>query len=156
MTKMGRPSKFDKVDMKQVEKLVLAGFTDVQLSDFFGVSEKTWNNWKEAHENFFQSLKNWKLEADHRVERSLYERACGYKCKDTKFATHEGVITDAKEYIKEYAPDTTACIFWLKNRNQRDWRDKQEIEQTNVNVDMTDKELQDRARDLLERAEKNR
>ena len=28
-------------------------------------------------------------------------------------------------YIERYAPDTTACIFWLKNRRPDLWRDVQ-------------------------------
>ena len=30
--------------------------------------------------------------------------------------------------IKEVAGDTTAQIFWLKNRKPAEWRDKQNIE----------------------------
>ncbi len=26
--------------------------------------------------------------------------------------------------IKHYPPDTTACIFWLKNRQRDKWRDR--------------------------------
>lgn len=33
-----------------------------------------------------------------------------------------------EERVKEIAPDTTAQIFWLKNRKPEKWRDKQEIE----------------------------
>ena len=45
-------------------------------------------------------------------------------------ATHEGQITDREEYIKHYAPDTTAIIYWLKNRQPQNWRDTREIEMT--------------------------
>jgi transposase-like protein len=33
-----------------------------------------------------------------------------------------------EERVREIAPDTTAQIFWLKNRKPAKWRDKQEIE----------------------------
>ena len=42
------------------------------------------------------------------------------------------VIT--KEITKEIPPDTTAQIFWLKNRRPDKWRDKQELEQDNTGV----------------------
>lgn len=32
------------------------------------------------------------------------------------------------EYIEHYPPDTTAAIFWLKNRQPAKWRDKKEVE----------------------------
>ncbi len=31
-------------------------------------------------------------------------------------------------YVEHYAPDTTAAIFWLKNRQPAQWRDKIEAE----------------------------
>ena len=124
---MGRPSKFDGVDLVKVRKLAVAGWTDAQMADFFGVTEQTWNNWKTAHPEFFESIKDWRLEADNRVERSLYERATGYTCPETKTASHEGKITDQVTVEKHYPPETTAAIFWLKNRQPDKWRDKKEV-----------------------------
>jgi len=123
--KNGRPSKFGTVDQAQVEKLAKAGWTDKQMADFFDVTEQTWNNWKEAHPDFFESLKDWKAEADHKVERSLYQRALGYEHPDVHISNYQGVITQT-ELIKRYPPDTTAAIFWLKNRMSREWRDKRD------------------------------
>jgi hypothetical protein len=34
------------------------------------------------------------------------------------------------EYVRHYPPDPTSMIFWLKNRQPQDWRDKQEHEHT--------------------------
>lgn len=123
----GRPSKYDGIDLERVRMLASRGWTDVEMSDFFDVSEKTWNTWKGKHSEFLQSLKDWKIEADARVERSLYERATGYEHPDTKFATHEGQITDEREYTKHYPPDPTAAIFWLKNRQSGKWSDRKEF-----------------------------
>jgi hypothetical protein len=120
---MARPSKYDKIDQEQVKKLANRGWTDKEMSDFFGVCEKTWNNWKKKHEEFLQSLKDWKLEADERVERSLYERATGYSHPDTHVSNYQGDVT-LTPLIKEYPPDPTSMIFWLKNRKKEQWRDK--------------------------------
>lgn len=129
---MARPSKYDKIDKGQIEKLAKAGWTDAQMSDFFGVTEQTWNNWKKKHKSFFESLKDWKAEADHKVERSLYERATGYSHPHDDIRTvsigdgmSEITITPT---VKHHPPDTTAAIFWLKNRKPDQWRDKQEHE----------------------------
>lgn len=119
----GRPSRFDAVKRSQVEKLAKAGWTDAQMADFFGVTEQTWNNWKKRHADFFASLKDWKLEADHRVERSLYERAIGYSHDDVHVTSYQGEVT-LTPIKKHYPPDTTAAIFWLKNRKREQWRDK--------------------------------
>lgn len=39
-----------------------------------------------------------------------------------------GELVVTKEVIKEVQPDTTAQIFWLKNRQPDKWRDKQDVE----------------------------
>lgn len=128
MTKTGRPSKFGTIDMAQVEKLAKRGWTDEDMAAFFGIGITTWDRWKVAHPKFRGALKDWKIEADARVVRKLYERAMGYSAPDTKFATHEGKISDEREYIKHYPPDTTAAIFWLKNRDKENWRDRTDHE----------------------------
>ena len=121
----GRPSKFGTLDMEQVRKLAVLGWTDKQMCDFFGVDESTWTRWKEKHPEFYTSLKDWKVEADARVERSLYERACGYSHPEDKIFNADGAPLIVPT-IKHYPPDTVACIFWLKNRKPGEWRDKPE------------------------------
>lgn len=123
----GRPSELTTIKMNQVEMLAKAGWTDAQMSKFFGVTEKTWNNWKKASPEFFQSLKAWKAEADHLVERSLFERATGYSHDDVHVSSHQGEVT-LTPIRKHYPPDTTAAIFWLKNRKPAEWRDKKAVD----------------------------
>ena len=124
--KGGRPSKFDSIDLDKVSILAKRGWTDFDMSSFFGVTEQTWCNWKIKHPKFFESLKDWKIEADNRVERSLYERACGYSHPEDKIFKPAGEEPTIVKTIKHYAPDSTACIFWLKNRKKAEWRDKPE------------------------------
>ena len=132
-SKGGRPSAYKAEYAEQVEKLTRLGMVDREIADFFGVSEVTINAWKKYHPEFLKSLKEGKFHADAEVADSLFKRATGYSHKDTKFATHEGKITDHKEYTKHYAPDTVACIFWLKNRRPDLWRDKVTQELTGPN-----------------------
>lgn len=127
---VGRPTKYKEGYNKQAYKLCLLGYTDSELADFFEVSESTINLWKLEHELFSESLKKGKELADAEVVESLYHRARGYSHPEVKFATHEGKITDEREYIKHYPPDTGAAAIWLKNRQSKHWRDKQEVETT--------------------------
>lgn len=128
---MGRPSSFKPEYVEQAKKLCRLGATDADLADFFGVTFQTINNWKVQHPQFFESLKLSKEETDHRVEQSLYQRAMGYTCNedDIRVVNNEIVITPT---IKHYPPDTTAMIFWLKNRKPMEWRDKQEVEHSGL------------------------
>lgn len=126
---MGRPSKYESLDLAKVEKLAKKGWTDQEMADFFEVDRATWYRWKGTYDEFCDSLKQWKDEADEKVERSLYELATGYSHPDTYFSTYEGEVT-ATPYVKHYPPNATAGIFWLKNRKPEQWRDKQEHDHT--------------------------
>jgi transcriptional regulator with XRE-family HTH domain len=128
----GRPSLFDKY-----EKIILGiakyGLTDKQIANAIGIDEATLNNWKKEHKEFFESLKAIKEEADRTVVDSLYNRALGYNLdevtKELRMNTDgEKELVVTKVVTKHIVPDTTAQIFWLKNRQPDKWRDKQDIE----------------------------
>ena len=123
----GRPTKYKAEYTKQAEKLCKLGATDSDLADFFEVSQSTLNLWKITHKPFSESLKLGKEPADDRVERSLYERATGYSHEDTHISMFQGDITETP-ITKHYPPDTTACIFWLKNRRPEEFRQNPEGE----------------------------
>lgn len=110
------------LDFDKIKKLYLAGWTDEQVCDFIGISVKALHKWKKS-DDFGSILKDWKKDADQRVERSLYERATGYEHKSEKIFQFNGQIIRA-ETIERYPPDPTSMIFWLKNRNPIAWRDK--------------------------------
>lgn len=73
-------------------------------------------------------LKKGKEVIDRQVENALLKRALGYEYKEIKEKEEAGVITERTTTIKQVIPDTTAQIFWLKNRKPDKWRDKQEYE----------------------------
>lgn len=125
----GRPTSFKPSFCEQAEKLCRLGATDIDLADFFGVSDRTIYRWQSQYEEFRQALKAGKEGADDRVERSLYHKAVGYTFESEKIFQFQGKIVRAK--TREHVPpDTTAAIFWLKNRRTEAWRDKQDIEHT--------------------------
>ena len=122
----GRPSDYKPEYTEQVYKLCLLGAIDKDLADFFEVEESTINNWKHDFPEFLESIKKGKRKADANVAERLYKKAMGYQHKEDKIFQYEGqpVIVPT---MKKYAPDTTAAIFWLKNRQPKAWREKQEI-----------------------------
>lgn len=123
--KGGRPSKYQPDFCRQAEKLTALGATDREVAEFFKVSEATLNTWKHQHQEFLASLKLGKDAADRRVEQSLYRKALGYTQDDINFSNYQGTVTQTP-YVKHVPPDTTACIFWLKNRKPQEWRDRVE------------------------------
>lgn len=124
---MARPSKYEAKFAKEAAKLCKLGATDAQLADFFEVSVSTINLWKVQYKEFSESVKVPKAEADEKVEQSLYRRAMGYEHDEVDIKVVAGALiqTPIRRY---YPPDSTAMIFWLKNRKPGEWRDKQDVE----------------------------
>lgn len=121
---MARPTDYKPEYAIQAEKLCKLGATDQELADFFEVSTRTIYRWQASHEEFCQALKTGKVEADERVERSLYHKAVGYKHEAVKIFMPAGAEQPVyAPYVENVPPDTTACIFWLKNRRPDVWRD---------------------------------
>lgn len=129
MNQGGRPPKYHEGMVKQARKLAQLGATDREVADFFDVTEKTIYSWQHEHPKFCEALKVGKAVADDRVEKSLYRRALGYSHDAVKIMAVEGNVVQ-EPFIEHYPPDTTACIFWLKNRRREEWRDKAEVEHT--------------------------
>jgi hypothetical protein len=125
--KRGRPSAYKPEFAAQAKKVCLLGATDKDLAGFFEVSEQTLNNWKKRHPEFLESLKEGRALADANVGMRLYERAMGYSHPEDKIFNDNGSPLIVPT-TKHYPPDTTAAIFWLKNRRPDLWRDKQEHE----------------------------
>lgn len=107
------------------------GLTDKQISHNIGITEQTLNIWKRSYPSFFESLKKGKEVVDIEVENALLKRALGYEYTETKTEEYivEGVpVKRVTKTVKEVVPDTTAQIFWLKNRRPGQWRDKHDME----------------------------
>ena len=129
--KGGRPSGFTEKTKAKIEKLAKRGFTHLEIAEIIDVTERTITNWVKKYPELFLPLKDWKAEADEKVEVSLYERACGYEHLETK-VQYVNDEWQTKDITKHYPPDPTSMIFWLKNRQPSKWRDKAEIDVTHI------------------------
>lgn len=110
------------------------GLTIEQIAKNLGISKVTLYKYMNEHIELSEHLKKGKEVVDIEVENALLKRALGYKyeevtkelLKNKKTGKEELRVT--KVVTKEVQPDTTAQIFWLKNRRPEDWRDKKDIE----------------------------
>lgn len=100
------------------------GLTDEQIAHNMGVSVATLSNYKNKYLEILEALKKGKEVVDIEVENALLKRALGYRYDEITIEDGE----ETKRVTKEVQPDTTAQIFWLKNRRPDLWRDKQNIE----------------------------
>lgn len=138
----GAPTKFVPENLKIAERAVMLGFTDNELAVLFDVSEMTIQRWKLANQDFAMVLKIGKQPADDRVERSLFMNAVGYE-----YVTEKPMVVDKEVQVIQYKervlPNTTAQIFWLKNRRPDLWRDvhRHEIGRPGEFAAMSDEEV---------------
>lgn len=107
------------------------GLTDKEISENMKVAYSTFRVWRDKYPALSAVLKENKEIADYNVENSLYKRANGYEYTETtkelrvnpETGKYELIVV--KEITKQVIPDTTAQIFWLKNRQPGKWREKQ-------------------------------
>lgn len=106
------------------------GLTDEQIAQNIRISRETLYAWKKKYPDISDALKKGKDVIDRQVENALLKRALGYEYEEVKEKFEDGVITERTVTKKEVVPDTTAQIFWLKNRKPDKWRDKPAYEDT--------------------------
>ncbi len=104
------------------------GLTDEQIAKNIGISKQTFYDWKKKYTDFSDSLKNGKEVIDRQVENALLKRAIGYEYEEISEKFEGGILTDRKVTKKQVVPDTTAQIFWLKNRKPSVWRDRAQVD----------------------------
>lgn len=126
---MARPSKYEthvKPRLVEVEDWVRNGASDKQVGERLGISADTLIVYKKQFPEFSECLKNTRACVDGQVENALLKKAL--------------------------SGDTTAMIFWLKNRRPDKWRDKpQDDDKETQEVKIViDRRLQDLSKKKVE------
>lgn len=101
------------------------GLTDEQLAEKMGCGVRTLYDWKERFPQISQALKKGKEVVDLQVENALLKRALGYEYIEERIEVSDKDGRKVIQTTKTVPPDTTAQIFWLKNRRPDKWREKQ-------------------------------
>lgn len=127
----GRPTDYHPNYPDQARKLCYLGATDQEIADFFEVCVATVHNWKNTYPEFLDAIREGKVYADAHLASKLYNRAEGAEWEeDQAIKIKVGQYEERVEVVtvrRTAPPDTTALIFWLKNRHPAKWRDRQEI-----------------------------
>lgn len=150
----GDIDKYNDQVSKQTYRLCLLGLTNQELAVAFGVSVKTIESWYKKHPTFKRACDLGRQQADAKVAESLYKRANGYSHPDVHIAVFKGEVI-VTPIVKHYPPDTTAAMFWLKNRQRDKWADVWRIEHSG-SIELEDvrnelSEFSDEELDLLEK-----
>lgn len=161
--KKGRGNKYEALDIEnrlpEIEGMARDGYLDKDVAAALGISVQTLYNWKDKYPDFNEALKQGKAVIDAEVENKLLDNARGHvfweETQELAINPDNGkkeMIT-TKRVLKYIKPDTTAQIFWLKNRKPEVWRDKQNIEHSGgIGVSsleyLSDEELNKALKDL--------
>lgn len=132
----GRPNLYEtewKDRLALVQGWARDGLSNEQIATNMGISVKTLYEWQNKYSEFREALKKGKEVVDREVENALLKRAMGYTYTEIREETDPDGNVRVIKTVKEVQPDTTAQIFWLKNRKPAEWRDKKDID-ANVNV----------------------
>ena len=127
------------------------GLTDEQIAKNIGINRTTLYDWKKKEVNIADTLKKGKEVIDFEVENALLKRALGYEYEEETY--ENGILT--KKVKKQVPPDTTAQIFWLKNRKKEQWREKVEVVKTDEDLQNINKNISNIA-NLLNNPKPNR
>lgn len=112
------------------------GMNDEQIAAKMHIVPSTLYEWKKRFPEISEALKKGKEVADIEVENSLFKKANGYTVdliktfkvrraeyeNGKKVSEHEELVTGIDQM--HVPADTTAQIFWLKNRMKGEWKDK--------------------------------
>lgn len=123
----------------QIEGWARDGLIDEQIATNVGVSYSTFRDWKKRFPALSAVLKRGKEVVDRQVENALLKTAVGYVYEE-ETVTNTGEVVTVKKYSK---PNTTAQIFWLKNRKRGQWTDKSEVEVTGAVVFSNESDIPD-------------
>ena len=118
------------------------GLTDEQIAGNIGINTSTLYDWKNKFSKISEALKKGKEVVDIQVENALLKRALGYDFQETRVEKSDKDGTKIIQTLKHIPADTTAQIFWLKNRRPDKWRDKPDMP--------GDSDMLKKAKELLE------
>ena len=123
------PTNGDYIDYKLVRTLAKDGWTNREIADALDISVRTFYRKQAVDPKFKEAVKDWKLGANERAERSLHEQVCGYNYTELKEVLDaDGKVLETVRLTKHQPPNSTATVFFLKNRMPNEYRDRRETE----------------------------
>lgn len=121
-----------KEGLLKIEGWARDGLIDEQIARNMGVTRVTLHNWRKKHPIIDQYVRRGKEVIDREVENALLKRATGYTYEEVTVEREKNgddfESVETKRVKRQVPPDSTAIIFWLKNRKPDAWRDRREID----------------------------
>lgn len=123
----------DKQNLIRIESWARDGLDDKQIAANIGYNETYFSELKGKISELSEALKNGRAPIDFAIESKIYRKAMGMRVTVQQAVKVKKVYFDEEghrceeEHVEivdleqEVPPDTTAGIFWLKNRKPVQW-----------------------------------
>jgi hypothetical protein len=141
--KGGTPTKYTDSIPQQIYTMATLALTIEQMARSLNISVSTLNTWLRDRPGVREAYEKGKWEADFAVEQVMQRKVMGYEYDRTK--EYSGVDSLGREWTRTVTetvrvePDTTALIFYMKNRHPDRWRESiTQANLTQVNVQNMD------------------
>ena len=102
------------------------GLTQANIAARFGVTPRTLRKWMEKHPSLKEAMDAGYAVSVGNVENALYRAATGFTYEE-EVLNKNGEVVKLKKYEK---PNTTAIIFYLCNRDRKNWKNVNRVEHT--------------------------
>lgn len=134
MATRGRKEKYTthvKPYLKDITKWIRKGEPEYIIFEKLGVSETRWYEYKKNKRELREAIKRGEQHLTKHVESMLYKKCSGYEVEETKTLIEKDGKGKEKKKIekitKHIIPSDTSIIFFLKNKDPENWKDRQEF-----------------------------
>lgn len=149
----GQEVKWNSDRPREAYELALLGCTDKEIAKVMGIQLVTLDKWKTRKPSFAKWLQRGKEYTDAKVAHALLKRALGCSIPDSHISNFKGEIT-VTPIMKHFPPDVDACKSWLDRRQRERWGQKQQLDVTNTNINITKIDLTGLSKEELQLARK--
>lgn len=140
----GRKTKYSKALCTRAKKEARQGLTDEEIAKALGISTSSFYLYISKYSEFSEAIKGGRQSAIAKVTNSLFKRAVGMETIERHLdytppgdAGGAPKVKSIREVKKTLAPDVTAQIFFLKNRDPENWKDSHKVDNTSSDGSMS-------------------
>jgi len=119
-------------NLEKIAKLIEEGETDMSIAQQLGVSRRQYSYWKQHYSELGEIYNYANIVMCSKVQNALFKSACGFTALEKSTKKKNGVVVEESETEKYYAPNTTAAMFFLANRDPEHWHSIQHVQIANI------------------------
>lgn len=150
----GKWSAIDKINRHKLKMLILDGWTEKKIAEFFNITRIGYIKYKNRNPKFFAKVQDWREQAAKNVEKRLYKRAMGYDVeeetreqipvKNKKTGQRKLITVKVFKNKKHIAGSVDAAKFILTNVQKERYKNRQDNNNMNMDGHIDDKEFADK------------